>query len=1349
MNLPFIDTNVTLNQLIAIFNEIATNHAQINCFGYGQDYEIGATTTENYPLLWVWVQPSKISNQSMKFIFRVHMMDLVNSEGTGTQQNEVQSDTINTLWDIVFLLRDYYDLQVSFDISANPFTEAFNDRVTGWYMDVNIEVPQQYGVCDAPFKSCVSGSTNFAGPYPYDPIGCGNCIRFEDSSSIAFSGSGTTCDPLSATVKISSVAGNDLFIFDDGLYTSGAPTSGVTFPVTSVFGRTGDVIADCGDYALCYYPLNSNPAHYLTSGDTVAQQNSDWNSTSGVTAILNKPTNVSYWYNDVAYIRQSTSGSTSNNNSDGTTRPIIYTDFIKNVSLSDYTQNIPNLNLLETQGSGLLVTKVSFIADTYFGNSIANNVYGSTGSDKFTARLIFKPLSKSSTPLKIGIGILANQIFFKRNLGGFVNLSSAASGTTVEVYETVGSAWNVNSTGFTYDVGDTLVLELRQIKNTVRVTVFNVNKGTSLLREITNSYPLVSQGSLYGWSMGQFAIFPSTSDINILSFKVSNDYGYADVVMCGNSIANGSACGSSDQTYFELIKNSSYLSFALDARLAAVTRDVATLSTREVFGYKPRYVIMDTVGNDYLDGATIAEGYYLDFVNKLKQDGITVIHFLAPPRNGNSAWVLAINAWLTATFPNDLKLDLYTLLKDPSSTNINPAYDADGTHLNASGHTAVANAFSAQFPQMIQAGASTPVVSGYYPFVAVASPLTNTLGTLGILIAGSGTTGALSSTDWNTFNNKQNAISFVAGTSVTISGTTSVFIGVGNSKADGATLGIASFTASDFNDNGLGLISIDYTNGQKSTSGTTGFLTSTDWNTFNNKQSAISFVAGTSVTISGTTSIFIGVGNAKADGATRGIAMFTAADFNDNGSGLISIDYTNGQKATSGTTGFLTSADWITFNSKQNAISFVAGTSVTISGTTAIFIGVGNAKADGSTLGIAAFTAADFNDNGSGLISIDYTNGQKATSGTTGFLTSADWIRFNSASGTTYTFSTGLTNNSSVITANLSTGVPSGQTAIGGTQSGENLTLTSTSNATKGKIYLGSAQACWFDETTKELDINLLVVGSASPHVAGTITVYTVSGNYGQIKSSNADIIITSSLQTAGQATFRLLPFVNDIYFQNTNSTGDMFFDTANGGTRPLTLKGGGNVLVNAGILGIGVAAPTGNGLLQVKAGSQTTLISKVGGTIVDHLTTSGNTGTSESDMFSVSLAASLLAANGDTVSAVYAGNTVASATATRQIRVYFGGTMIFDSTAQVTASIAQWTINVVVVRDSSTSVKCTVSFISTNFVTNVFSTYTAVTGLTLTNAQVLKITGQAASAGAATNDISAKFGKIEFKPGA
>jgi hypothetical protein len=110
-------------------------------------------------------------------------------------------------------------------------------------------------------------------------------------------------------------------------------------------------------------------------------------------------------------------------------------------------------------------------------------------------------------------------------------------------------------------------------------------------------------------------------------------------------------------------------------------------------------------------------------------------------------------------------------------------------------------------------------------------------------------------------------------------------------------------------------------------------------------------ITGGTITTSGT----IGIDNAAADGSTKGAAAFTASDFNDNGSGIISIDYTNGQAANGSTKGFLTSADWTTFNGKQDLL--VSGTNIkTINGTS--ILGSGSIPIPGYTLSVQALTSS-------------------------------------------------------------------------------------------------------------------------------------------------------------------------------------------------------------------------------------------------------------------------------------------------------------------------------------------------------------------------------------------------------
>lgn len=69
---------------------------------------------------------------------------------------------------------------------------------------------------------------------------------------------------------------------------------------------------------------------------------------------------------------------------------------------------------------------------------------------------------------------------------------------------------------------------------------------------------------------------------------------------------------------------------------------------------------------------------------------------------------------------------------------------------------------------------------------------------------------------------------------------------------------------------------------------------------------------------------------------------------------------------------------------------------------------------------------------------------------------------------TNYTIGTGLTLTGSTVSNDLITGKAGGQSAVGGTAASESLTLKSTTNATKGKIYLGAANLSFYDENIEQ-----------------------------------------------------------------------------------------------------------------------------------------------------------------------------------------------------------------------------------------------------------------------------------------
>lgn len=173
-------------------------------------------------------------------------------------------------------------------------------------------------------------------------------------------------------------------------------------------------------------------------------------------------------------------------------------------------------------------------------------------------------------------------------------------------------------------------------------------------------------------------------------------------------------------------------------------------------------------------------------------------------------------------------------------------------------------------------------------------------------------------------------------------------------------------------------------------------------------------------------------------------------------------------------------------------------------------------------------------------------------------------------------------------------------------------------------------------------------------------------------------------------------------------------------------------------------------GRVSVRAGASSGTIARVGGVIFDHFADAGNVGTGDDDLYSDTLPASTFNTNGDKVSAMYQGIFVGAAASTQRLRVYCAGTNIYDSGAlAIGVATNNWTLRVEVIRESSSVLRCSVS-VSTDFATLFpYSAYTRITGLTLTNTQVLKVTGEAAGAGAANDQIVAKFGYVEWKSAA
>jgi hypothetical protein len=178
--------------------------------------------------------------------------------------------------------------------------------------------------------------------------------------------------------------------------------------------------------------------------------------------------------------------------------------------------------------------------------------------------------------------------------------------------------------------------------------------------------------------------------------------------------------------------------------------------------------------------------------------------------------------------------------------------------------------------------------------------------------------------------------------------------------------------------------------------------------------------------------------------------------------------------------------------------------------------------------------------------------------GTTNFLR-ADGTWAAPSGGSSYTFSTGLTNSSGTVTADLATGKAGGLTATGGTATGENLILQSTTHATKGKIYFGSVSRAYYDEANENLVLKSNLGSSNGGGVGGytlealmdgsstqQLNFRVAGGNVYQKFSPNGTYFATNLSFVTGIGTIG--PPTTDIAI-GRNSAGVLEVNNSNSGT--------------------------------------------------------------------------------------------------------------------------------------------------------------------------------------------------------
>lgn len=279
----------------------------------------------------------------------------------------------------------------------------------------------------------------------------------------------------------------------------------------------------------------------------------------------------------------------------------------------------------------------------------------------------------------------------------------------------------------------------------------------------------------------------------------------------------------------------------------------------------------------------------------------------------------------------------------------------------------------------------------------------------------------------------------------------------------------------------------------------------------------------------------------------------------------------------------------------------------------------------------------------------------------------------------------------------------------------------------------------------------------------------TAGGGTGLFMVSHSAGFTTTGIQIADSASifsnktagFNLGTFgaqvlslwTNNTQYVSITSTGRTFFGgsttatalvhigagTATASTAPLKFTSG-TILTAAET---GVHEYNGNHYL-----SNATTRFSIGGVLPFNNFADVSVGGLETDIYSATLLASTFNVNGDKVTAMYGGNFVTVGTELTQLKVHFAGTAIWDSTGVApTTGTTSWRVTVELIRVSATVVRFTVSLNTTGASGFVYCTSGELAGLTLSNTNILKLTGTSSGVGSGVGDIVGKMGFVEIKP--
>jgi hypothetical protein len=305
----------------------------------------------------------------------------------------------------------------------------------------------------------------------------------------------------------------------------------------------------------------------------------------------------------------------------------------------------------------------------------------------------------------------------------------------------------------------------------------------------------------------------------------------------------------------------------------------------------------------------------------------------------------------------------------------------------------------------------------------------------------------------------------------------------------------------------------------------------------------------------------------------------------------------------------------------------------------------------------------------------------------------------------------------------LLAGRAGGQTGVGGTGSGEHLTLNSTAHATKGQIRIGGASGIVWDEALLTAAVGGAPIASRHFIIRGTADMDGGIINIGSI-ASNA----TWSVGTNTTAVVRLKGY-------GSSHAGNTTYGEPTAGLCEISTTSLTKMAFLTGTTILQAIIDNGKpGISVVPTGVQRCW---VGGVLKTIQSDTGNVTTGEDDLHSYTIPASVLSADGQSIE-VEAVVACAANANNKQVRLKYGATTIADS-GVVAQNGGSMVLRARITRTAAATQRALGTVQAAAHVASLYTTPAE----TLSGTVVLKLTGE----GTSTDDLISKVTVIKWAP--